>query len=56
MFQKPLLKGDVGVFKPKNVTIGIDQIKTRTTNVVRNAGCTHSRLHSEIFFNQSMNQ
>ena len=31
--------------------------ETRTTNVVRNAGCTHSRYtHSEFFFNQLMNE
>ena len=30
--------------------------KTRTTNVVRNAGCAHSRYTLKIFFNQLMNQ
>ena len=29
--------------------------RTRTTNVVRNAGCARSRYTQKIFFNQLMN-
>ena len=30
--------------------------KTRTTNVVRNAGCAHSRNTLKFFFNHLMNE
>ena len=34
----------------------IDSKVTRTTNVVRNAGCARSRYTLIFFFNESMNQ
>ena len=34
----------------------VKTVSTRTTNVVRNAGCARSRYTLKNFFNQSMNQ
>ena len=41
------------LFCLNNFSVGF---KTRTTIVVRNAGCARSRYTLKIFFNESMNQ
>ena len=46
-------KSTIGFFNRSN--FNSETLKTRTTNVVRNAGCARSRYTLKFIFNQLMN-